>query len=895
MGTIKREEQITIVTKMKSRLIGKLSQLLRDTIRANHEMSFDARATEHVTTLSSLCSNVYCMGSKVHAWLYRQGPFRFRSKSLSTILRSSNKTVCFAAPTISVGNFAAGGTGKTPMVQHIVQLLESVGCKPMVVCRGYGGDEEHQMRYRFAKHEKPTRASGTMVVCGSNRFDAVVDHLSTVKGDFKTAPNVFVLDDGLQHWSLERDLDVVMVNAYDPWGLKTIVREKPEHSLPRADVIVLHNCTPGRFTREYLKSVKQKITAFACEQMKEQKASTLEALPSVPIVGTYSSPCAVYSSENLHLNKKNVASADTLDLHSVDDFMTMFQGHTVVAISGIGCPISFANMLKHQLGASKVDTKFSTFPDHHMFTKADVETVWTRVQYLSASTVTGKVLVATTEKDFFRCIHSDADSEFIDTLRPFVISVDIKFCNDQEEFDFKRKIITKVAPQTSASFSSSVSSTSRSKATRSAQCSSAHLSNSPVSSLLSGAVNDQYSLGSNAAPSRMRKQHGNKGDMREFHNTATALEFPFHHIPVLPREVALNWIPPARFTKDSSEPCLMIDATAGGGGHSKVLLDATANNPNIRLLCIDRDAEALDTCKRRLEFAGDRVFYAHGKFSELQLMLKRPDILDFLKSGSKPFMEVSSDNDFQGNIGGVIADLGVSTYQLENAERGFSCMPERTGPLDMRMSTVTRGTGGDQRRKHSSHDREVAVSAADLVNNLSEDQLTWIFREYGGVSYKEASRAARNIFDARPITYTSQLANALIPSGSDNRTNQKRRGGQMQRYFQALRIATNNEIEELESLLSIVPKILTHGGVFVVISFHSLEDVRVKNMFRHLDKKSRNKNRKNRKQKLENKPAFTEDAFTLITRRAIKASPQEIEKNKPSRSARLRVLKKGTI
>ena len=357
----------------------------------------------------------------------------------------------------------------------------------------------------------------------------------------------------------------------------------------------------------------------------------------------------------------------------------------------------------------------------------------------------------------------------------------------------------------------------------------------------------------------------------------------------------------------------MVDATAGGGGHSKALLDATSEHANVRVLCIDRDAEALQVCARRLEDAGDRVFFARGKFSDLPKMLERPDIAEFLRGGGSGGASSGAiDKSGAGLVGGVLADLGVSTYQLENPERGFSCMSEREGPLDMRMSNAAAADGdGDD-------DDDGSVSAADLVNNLSEDQLMWIFQEYGGISYNDALKAARGIFDARPLTNTRQLANAISgrsrgPGGSslggNNNTFIRRRAdGQMQRYFQALRIATNGELEELDALLSAVPPRLVDGGVFAVISFHSLEDARVKNVFRNLGKRSKEKERERQRRRRVHKKAAAgvaggegglgaaeEDVFTLISRRAIKASAEEIELNKPSRSARLRVLQRGHV
>eukprot|EP00946_MAST-07B_sp_MAST-7B-sp1_P005363 g5363.t1 len=552
------------------------------------------------------------------------------------------------------------------------------------------------------------------------------------------------------------------------------------------------------------------------------------------------------------------------------------RGRTVVAVSGIGCPAGFADMLQHQLGVAYVDTQVSTFPDHHIITDSDVSMIQRRVEELS-KTINGAhdekpVLVVTTEKDFFRCANNG--SSFVTKMQPLVVSTNVSFRYEKGSSDLARAIFDTVAAKPS----------SPSVATSNA----AVLSPSP--NIRTGKLTKKPSH-KNCTRIQARAFCSDQAPLAA---ASDSVEFPFHHVPVLAEEVSQIWVPPPRFlTKEfSSEPCLMVDTTAGGGGHSKALLDAMADYPNVRVLCVDRDAEALQACAQRLADAEDRVFFAHGRFSSLLDILERPDIAEFLRSGA---------GDSVGLIGGVLADLGVSTYQLENPERGFSCMSDRQGPLDMRMTTL-KSESSEHYFGASNVDEN--ISAADLLNNLSEDQLTWIFREYGGISHKDALKSARSIVDRRPLSNTQELADAISRGNRESAPRDRRSSslqrrlpnGKLQRYFQALRIATNGELEELDTLLSVVPPRLVDGGVFAVISFHSLEDARVKNVFRNLGKRSKEKDRqRERRRRLRKISGFggEEDFFTLITRRAIKATVDEIQRNKPSRSARLRVLRKG--
>jgi 16S rRNA (cytosine1402-N4)-methyltransferase len=243
------------------------------------------------------------------------------------------------------------------------------------------------------------------------------------------------------------------------------------------------------------------------------------------------------------------------------------------------------------------------------------------------------------------------------------------------------------------------------------------------------------------------------------------------HVPVLlDRCVAL--LAPAA-TPDG----LLVDATLGLGGHAEALLAAT---PGTRLLGIDRDPEALRRAGERLAPHGTRVRLAHAVYDAL------PDVLD----GER--------------VDGILFDLGVSSLQLDEAERGFSYAHD--APLDMRM------------------DPTYGVTAADVVNTYPVADLTRILREYGEERF--APRVARAIVAGRPWTTTGPLADAVreaIPAAT------RRHGGHpAKRTFQALRIEVNGELAALERALPAAVAALRVGGRLVVLAYHSLEDRIVK-------------------------------------------------------------------
>jgi len=248
----------------------------------------------------------------------------------------------------------------------------------------------------------------------------------------------------------------------------------------------------------------------------------------------------------------------------------------------------------------------------------------------------------------------------------------------------------------------------------------------------------------------------------------------FEHIPVLRDEVVSLF---------ASVPSgVLVDATVGGGGHSAAILQAY---PELRLVGLDRDPVALEAARLRLAPFGDRVTLIRSPFSALEEVVTSSEL---------------------GALAGVLLDLGVSSPQLDRGERGFSFRVD--GPLDMRMDP----SGG--------------VTAADLVNGLSEDALRALFRENG--EGRLSGRIARAVVRARPISSTRELADVVasaVPAAV------RRKGHPARRVFQALRIEVNDELGQLRSALPAALAHLAVGGVCAVISYHSGEDRLTKQAF----------------------------------------------------------------
>jgi len=303
------------------------------------------------------------------------------------------------------------------------------------------------------------------------------------------------------------------------------------------------------------------------------------------------------------------------------------------------------------------------------------------------------------------------------------------------------------------------------------------------------------------------------------------------HESVLLQEVVEALRPPR-------EDGMLVDATVGLGGHAEALLEAY---PRVRLTAIDRDPEALRRAGERLgRFAG-RVTFVQGRHEELIDILKQQGI---------------------GPVSGVLADLGVSSMQLDDATRGFSFRFE--GPLDMRM-------GPD------------STTAAELVNTLDEQALFVIIRQYG--EEPMARRIAKAIVAAReeaPIETTTRLAE-VIRSVKRSRPNEI---DPSTLTFQALRIAANGELVGLERFIDDAVASLEPGGRVAVIAFHSLEDRIIKRAFRRL------------KGECTCPPGLPVcgcgalEVVEVLTGRPVTASDEELKRNARSRSAKLRVAEK---
>lgn len=303
------------------------------------------------------------------------------------------------------------------------------------------------------------------------------------------------------------------------------------------------------------------------------------------------------------------------------------------------------------------------------------------------------------------------------------------------------------------------------------------------------------------------------------------------HIPVLYHEVLqlLRPQPDGRY----------LDATLGAGGHTAGILQASA--PSGRVLAFDRDPEAIAFARQQLALYGDRVTYVNDSYAAMA--------------------QLAPANGFAA-LDGILLDLGLSSRQLERAERGFSFMKD--GPLDMRFDP----TQGE--------------TAADLINNLSETELADIFWKYG--EERRSRRLARAIVNNRPFTRTRQLADLVAAQVKG-----RERIHPATRIFQALRIATNHELEAVETGIPAAIGLLKPGGRIAVISFHSLEDRFVKQLFRRLSQSCTCPPQQ---------PICTcggQATLRLITRKAMKASEAEIQQNPRSRSARLRVAEKMAV
>ena len=308
----------------------------------------------------------------------------------------------------------------------------------------------------------------------------------------------------------------------------------------------------------------------------------------------------------------------------------------------------------------------------------------------------------------------------------------------------------------------------------------------------------------------------------------------FHHIPVLLNECleGLNIRPEGTY----------LDGTLGGAGHSVEILKRLTTG---RLYGIDRDEEAIAAARARIEAAGliDRFLAIHGNFHDAKALLE--------EQGANA-------------LDGALLDLGVSSHQLDEGERGFSYQGDY--PLDMRM------------------DRSAPLTAADIVNTYAQEDIARILRDYGEENW--AVQIARVICDRRkqkPILTTAQLVE-MVDAAIPKKVRAKDGSHPARRTFQALRIAVNDELKPLENALRDIASLLRPGGRFCVIAFHSLEDRIVKNCFKSLCD-----------------PCTCPKSFPVcvcgkkptvrtITTKPITAGEEELALNPRARSATLRII-----
>ncbi len=266
---------------------------------------------------------------------------------------------------------------------------------------------------------------------------------------------------------------------------------------------------------------------------------------------------------------------------------------------------------------------------------------------------------------------------------------------------------------------------------------------------------------------------------------------------------------------------IYLDATAGLGGHTAAIAQRLTNVSSGFVIANDRDAESLELAKQNTAEWSDRIRFHHGTFSELPSALAALGIQQ---------------------VDGVLADLGVSRYQLTEPERGFSLMAD--GPLDMRQ------------------DRSQELSADELVNFTAEKELADLIYRFG--EERRSRRISRAIVRARPIHTTLRLSRVIeeaVPRTS--------RIHPATQTFQALRMAVNDEQGELDQLLAAAPGLVRSGGRMVVLSFMSLEDRKVKQCFQTLARAGR---------------------ASILTKHVVRPSAEETIDNPPSRSAKLRAL-----
>ena len=320
--------------------------------------------------------------------------------------------------------------------------------------------------------------------------------------------------------------------------------------------------------------------------------------------------------------------------------------------------------------------------------------------------------------------------------------------------------------------------------------------------------------------------------MLALHNDMRFSDIMIQHIPIMEREVveALR----------ANDPAVkrLLDGTVGGGGHTLALLRAGIDEA----LCIDRDSSAIDHARERLSEIADRTRLVHGSYLDMAAEARLTGWV---------------------SVDAILLDLGLSSLQLDDPERGFSFRVD--APLDMRFD---RGGSG--------------MTAQDLVNGLPAVELANLLYRYG--EERQSRRIASGIVGQRPLRTTRQLAE-VVARAKRRTARGEAKTHPATKVFQALRIAINGELEAVERALPIAVELLRPGGRLAVISFHSLEDRIVKQTFKKLSTA------------VKSPPGMasieaTKAQIRMVNRKPISPSRNEIDANPRSRSAKLRVVEK---
>lgn len=303
------------------------------------------------------------------------------------------------------------------------------------------------------------------------------------------------------------------------------------------------------------------------------------------------------------------------------------------------------------------------------------------------------------------------------------------------------------------------------------------------------------------------------------------------HIPVLCREAV-------EALMTDPEGCY-VDGTVGGGGHAEHICLRLGGGG--RVVCLDADEEALASARTRLALFAERTVFVHANFAELAGALQHAHV---------------------ARMHGLLLDLGVSSHQFDIPERGFSFRGDER--LDMRL---------DQRQQ---------TTAWDLVNTTAGEVLAGLLWEYG--EERESRRIARRVVAARPVNTTGDLR-AIVEHTVGGRYRTK----SLARVFQALRIAVNHELDNLRSVLDQAVRFMVPGGRLVVISYHSLEDRIVKEVFRSETASPAEKNNPFAR------GPMAEGRLRLVTRKPVTPSEEETARNPRARSAKMRVAERTDV